>query len=605
MKTIKLKFLVPLLALMLAVGTTSAFADPVKNESVNSEKIQYQDSAISELPAAFKLEQKEAYKVDDAEYIGAVASKSTLSGISGFAFLGVAMLGLFALFKNLSKRISSFLTRENIFGLAILALAVATYFISSDTDATSHYVKADVGIIAAGALPIANQLKALKEEKSTKVKEMNALVSTSEAEKRDFKPEELTKYENLKSEVEGINARIGRLEETHKRQLEDAGKGGFHISPIADTKEVSETEERDLSKYSFIKVLRSQCPNVFDEKLAGLELEMHQEAKNEARTAHGKEITGIGVPVMILRRWNRNPEKRDMTAGTTTEGGFFRQTDVSSDIVMPLRNRLVTAQAGAQFLTGLVGQVDIPTNGGVSAAWASTENATATESTPTIGRRQLLAKRLAGTSDLSVQLLRQVSWDVESMVRNDYMLAMAVALDLAAINGSGSSGQPTGILGTAGIGSVAGGTNGLAPTLAHIAQLEEEVAIDNADLGTLSYITNPKVRRKLKTTTVDTGSGVFVWDQRDLNNPLNGYRALITNNVPSNLTKGTSNGVCSAILFGNFNDLIIGMWGGMDVMSNPYTKAKEGLVEVIGNMYADVAVRRPESFAAMLDALTT
>lgn len=451
----------------------------------------------------------------------------------------------------------------------------------------------------------AEQIKALKEERADKIKSMNGLVDKAEAEKRNLTTEEDTRYKAFKSDVEGYSERLSRLEDKLKAELEEAATKGISISPTGERSEVSAKEERDINAYSLLKVVRSQCPNLgFTEKLEGLELEMHQEAQREARQA-GTEVKGIGVPTLVMKRWGRTPEKRDMTAGTTTDGGFFRQTDVSSDIVMPLRNKLVTAQAGAVMLGGLVGQVDIPTNGGVSTVWAATENATATESTPVIGRRQLLAKRLAGFTDLSVQLIKQTSWDVENMVRNDYLNAIAVALDLAALNGTGASGQPTGILGTAGIGSVAGGTNGLAPTLAHIAQLEEEVAIDNADLGALSYITNPKVRRKLKTTTVDTGSGVFVWDQRDLQNPLNGYNAFITNNMPSNLTKGSSSGICSAILFGNFNDLIIGMWGGMDVMANPYTKAKEGQVEIIANVYADVAVRRAESFAAMLDALTT
>lgn len=450
----------------------------------------------------------------------------------------------------------------------------------------------------------AEQIKALKEERADKIKTMDGLIDKAETEKRNLTSEEDGKYKTIKGEVEGYSERLARLEEKLKRELEEAATSGIRISPVGERNEFSDKEEKNVRNYSLLKVVRSQCPNLgFTDKLEGFELEMHQEAQKESRNA-GTEIKGIGVPSFVMKRWG-NSEKRDMTAGTTTEGGFFRQTDVSSSVIEPLRNRLVTAQAGAVMLGGLVGQVDIPTNGGVTTAWAATENATATESTPTIGRRQLLAKRLAGFSDLSIQLIRQTAWDVENMVRRDYLNAIAVALDLAALNGTGASGQPTGILGTAGIGSVAGGTNGLAPTLAHIAQLEEEVAIDNADLGALSYITNPKVRRKLKTTTVDTGSGVFVWDQRDLVNPLNGYSAQITNNMPSNLVKGASGAVCSAILFGNFNDLIIGMWGGMDVMANPYTKAKEGQVEIIANVYADVAVRRAESFAAMLDALTT
>ncbi|MFZ2905334.1 MAG: phage major capsid protein [Cyclobacteriaceae bacterium] len=588
---LKLKLIAPLLALIFVTG--SAFA----KDHVSVKQDGSKTELVAEVINPVKTESKEAYKLDDAEYKSAVATKTSISGAGFLNIQLVSLIGFFGLCVYLFRKFKSQFTWQNTVALGLLVAAVVTYF------AFPQY--SDFALANILALPLANQLKALKEEKSNKVKELNSLVTISETEKRDFKPEEQTKYDALKKDVEGLNARIARLDEAHKRELEEAAASGTRISPTGERTEVSDKEARDLNNYSLLKVVRSQCNNLgFSEKLDGLELEMHQEAQKESRAA-GTEVKGIGVPTMIMKRWGRTPEKRDMTAGTTTDGGFFRQTDVSNDVVGPLRAKLVTAQAGAVMLGGLVGQVDIPTNGGVSTAWAATENATATESTPTIGRRQLLAKRLAGFTDLSVQLIKQVSWDVENMVRQDYLNAIAVALDLAALNGSGASGQPTGILGTAGIGSVAGGANGLAPTLAHIAQLEEEVAIDNADLGALSYITNPKVRRKLKTTTVDSGSGVFVWDQRDLVNPLNGYKAQITNNIPSNLVKGSSGAVCSAILFGNFNDLIIGMWGGMDVMANPYTKAKEGQVEIIANVYADVAVRRAESFAAMLDALTT
>lgn len=446
----------------------------------------------------------------------------------------------------------------------------------------------------------AEQIKALKEERADKIKLMDGLIDKAETEKRNLSTEEDTKYKGIKSEVEGYSERLNRLEEKLKREMEEAA----NTKPVdfSTQGDQSDKDKKDLRKFSMLKVVRSQAPNHFPEaKLEGLEKEMHEEAVKEAR-ANGGVVKGIGVPSIILRSWGEQ-ERRDMTAGTTTNGGFFIQTDVSSDIIDPLRNRLVLAQAGARFLSQLQGNLDIPKNGGVSVAWA-TENATATESTPTIGRVQLTPKRLAGFSDLSVQLIKQTSWSVENMVRQDYLNAIAVALDLAGLNGTGSGGQPTGILGTAGIGSVAGGTNGLAPDNTHITKLEEEVSIDNADLGSLSYITNPKVRRALKNTAIETGDALRVWDRMDNARPLNGYPAYITNNMPSNLTKGSASGVCSAILFGNFNDLLIGMWGGMDVQSNPYTKLKEGQIEVVAAVYADVAVRRAESFAAMLDALT-
>ena len=133
---------------------------------------------------------------------------------------------------------------------------------------------------------------------------------------------------------------------------------------------------------------------------------------------------------------------------------------------------------------------------------------------------------------------------------------------------------------------------------------EREGAVDNADRGALAYMTNPKVRCKLKTTRkFGTDNEGTVWTD-DPRTPLNGYRAFVTNQVASNLTKGTGTNL-SAIFFGNWNDLIIGQWGTLDILVDPYTGGTTGTVRVIAFQDVDVAVRHAESFAAVLDADTT
>ena len=177
-----------------------------------------------------------------------------------------------------------------------------------------------------------------------------------------------------------------------------------------------------------------------------------------------------------------------------------------------------------------------------------------------------------------------------------------------AINGSGSSNQPTGLLNISGIGSVAGGTNGLAPTYEHMVDLESAVANANADSGSLAYLTNTKVRGKLrKTQEFASTNGKAVWTsmpgQRGVGDVL-GYEAMVTNSVPSTLDKGTSTGVCSAIIFGNWADFVIGMWGGLDILLDPYTGATAGTRRVVAMQDVDFNARHAASFAAMKDALT-
>jgi HK97 family phage major capsid protein len=184
--------------------------------------------------------------------------------------------------------------------------------------------------------------------------------------------------------------------------------------------------------------------------------------------------------------------------------------------------------------------------------------------------------------------------------------AAAIGLDLAALHGTGSSNQPTGIINVSGIGLVSGGTNGLAPTWANMVALETEVAQDNADIGSVGYLTNAKVRGKMKTVEKASGTAQFLWnDGADGFGMVNGYRAGVSNQVASNLTKGTASSICSAAFFGNWADLLIGEWGAIEIIQDPYSKKKQGLVEVTSFVMADIAVRHAQSFAVNKDILTT
>jgi HK97 family phage major capsid protein len=160
---------------------------------------------------------------------------------------------------------------------------------------------------------------------------------------------------------------------------------------------------------------------------------------------------------------------------------------------------------------------------------------------------------------------------------------------------------PTGLLTAAGVGSVVGGTNGALVTYQHIIDLETAVANANGIQGNLAYLTNAKVRGKLKSTFTNSTYGeIPLWnDER-----LNGYAAVASNQVSSALTKGTASGVCSAVIFGNWSDLIIGQWGGIEIAVDPATYFSSGDIQIRVLADVDVAVRHSASFAIMKDALT-
>jgi len=233
-----------------------------------------------------------------------------------------------------------------------------------------------------------------------------------------------------------------------------------------------------------------------------------------------------------------------------------------------------------------------------TAAWVA-EGAAITPADQTFSEITMSSKTCASMTEFSRRLLLQSSVDVESLISQDLAKVVGLAVDLAAINGSGASNQPTGILKTTGIGDVAGGTNGLQPTFANIVDLESDVAAANADVDGMAYLTSPEIRGTLKQTEKATNTAQFVWDK----DGTNGYRAFVSNQVPKTLTKGTSsNG--HAIIFGNFHDLIIGQWGGgIDLLVDPYTKAETAQIRVRVLADIDIAIRHAESFSAMRDAL--
>lgn len=293
-------------------------------------------------------------------------------------------------------------------------------------------------------------------------------------------------------------------------------------------------------------------------------------------------------------------QKRDLVVGTPGAGGYSVATELRGFIDI-LRNAMVIDRAGATFMSGLVGNIAIPKQSVAGTAYWVAENSAPTESQQTLAQVTMSPKTVGAFTDISRQLILQSSIDVQNWVTRDLATIVGLAIQQAAINGPGSGNAPTGIL-TAVTASQIGDTNGKAPTWANIVGLESDISSNNADVGTLAYLTNAKVRGKLKVTEkFATTNGSPVWGDGAL--PLNGYAGHVTNAVPSNLTKGNQS-LSSAIIFGDFASLLIGLWGATDILVDPYTGGAAGTVRVRVLQSCDVALRHVESFATMVDALT-
>ena len=293
------------------------------------------------------------------------------------------------------------------------------------------------------------------------------------------------------------------------------------------------------------------------------------------------------------------------TTGTTTttgdQGGLAIALGVP-EIGYALLDPLRLPALGARVLTNLSGNTNLPADvPGLSAAWLS-ENAVASDTTTLFQTLALLPQRVVASLPVSQQLLIQTP-ENETYLRQTVLGALAVEIQRVAIVGAGhGSNQPLGILSTTGVGAVAGGTNGAAPTYNNVCDLEYSVS--KADLGNLGWMLSPAVRRKLRETPIFTSGSVPIWPQSDAYSLL-GHPAGVTTGSPDNLTKGTSAGNCSSIVIGEWSEFFLGLWGaGVEVDAfRSVAQAKIGEVTLVASVYVDSGIRIPSAFSVMSDAL--
>ena len=420
--------------------------------------------------------------------------------------------------------------------------------------------------------------------------------------------------EAAKAERERI-ASINALGEKFKqpelaRQLIDSGKTIDEarlavlekldlVKPIKEGHSHLDLTDKEKRSYSLIRAINAQISGNW--KDAGFERELSDAIGKQL----GKDTAGFFMPL------NVTADRAAYNVATGSQGGNLVATDYKSDMFIDmLRNNMLMMSLGAKVLSGLVGNIAIPKQLTSASAYWVAEGVDITESEGTFGQVSMTPKTVGARSQMTRQMLLQSSPDIEMLVRSDLAQVIALALDAAAINGSGSSGQPRGILNQSGIGSVVMGTNGAA--LADIdpfIDLETAVADANADFGQLAYVTNAKVVGKLKKLKSSTGE--YLWNgyeagvKANVPGEINGYRVGRTTQVPKTLVKGASGAVCSAAIFGNFSDLIIGQWGpGIEILANPFGAGfNSGSLDIRALSSVDVAVRNAVSFAAITDIL--
>jgi HK97 family phage major capsid protein len=351
---------------------------------------------------------------------------------------------------------------------------------------------------------------------------------------------------------------------------------------------------KEVKRYSLMRVVHALANPTDRRAQAAAEFEFEvSEAALKVANRGLREGAQISIPPEVFGQ-------RDVIVGTGSLGGNLVQTDVLSDsFIEILRNKAMVIAAGATVLNGLQGNVAIPRRTGASVAYWITEGNSPTESTAvTFDQVTLSPKTVGAFVDYSRKTLLQPALSVENLMRSDLFAVLGLGVDAACIAGAGTAATPLGIVTSTAIGTSSMGAQAAAPTWAGIVACETAIAAGNADMGKMAYMLSPQVRGTLKTTVKGTaGSLGFIMEN---DGSVNGYPAYVTNQVPVNLTYGTTTGSAKCAIFGNWSDLLIGLWSGVDILVDPFTGSSSGTVRIVALQDVDIAFRQTASFNKLL-----
>lgn len=343
--------------------------------------------------------------------------------------------------------------------------------------------------------------------------------------------------------------------------------------------------DKDVRSYSLIRVIRALIDPT--DKRAQKAAAFEFDASEAAREKQEKKTERFVIPTDVLRR-SVYGDTDTRAFNTSTAGGAAGNTGgysvsttlMTSSFIDLLRNRTTIMRMG-RVLGGLAGNIDIPKHvAGATGYWIG-EDDDASETGSELGQVSMTAKTVAAYAEVTRRLLMQSSLDVEALLRLDLATAMALTIDKSGYYGKGTEYQPLGIANHQGINGVPFATSGK-PTFAELVEMETQIATDNADVDSMVYVANAGFRGYAKTTLKFAGVPGTIWEP---GNQVNGYGALVTNQVEA-----------GDVFHGNFGDLIIGMWGGLELNVDPYSNSKKGRLRVITFQDVDFAVRRVESF---------
>lgn len=383
----------------------------------------------------------------------------------------------------------------------------------------------------------------LNDEKAQLKQKAFEMIEVCKQEIRNFNESELVEFNNIKDKINNINTELRNIESEY--------------SSVSNNTNIKNTKTMEKN-FSLIKAIRSVANN---KALDTLESAVVEAGANEMRKAGLNYVGQIQLP---------STETRAITV--TDEGEDVVATDLM-DIVKPLHAKNVLVQAGAKFVTGLVGDLQYPVMSAVNTTWEG-EVADAKDGSPTFSNVKMSPKRLTCVVPISKQFIVQDSVGAENAIREEIINAINAKLEATILGSeSGTTTQPEGLFYSAeALTSVS--------DFAGLTELEGEVEEANV-YGDMKYIVSPKAKSALRNMAKSTKSTQLVYE----NGEIDGTPALCTSNVKD-----------KNIIYGDFSNYIIGQWGNIDLTVDNVTLAAQGQIRLVVNCYFDAKALRPEAF---------
>jgi HK97 family phage major capsid protein len=411
----------------------------------------------------------------------------------------------------------------------------------------------------------------IKDKRAQLYNSANDIITRAKTEVRDLTDEETQTLEDYKEQIKGLDEELKKLQDrlaNLRFDIDEDEENEENETPSNDEDtENNEEENKERSmkkeKFSLVRAIRSIANN---QQLDSLTQAVIAKGSEEARKA------GIATQGQIVL-----PESRAAVT-VATEGVDVVATDLF-DILMPLRAKNVLIQAGAKFMGGLVGDVQIPVMSANNVTWKG-EVAAATDGAGTFTNVKLQPKRLTAYVDISKQMLAQNSEDVENVIRQDIINAINTKLEETILgNGDGKEGG-TSIV--APIGMRNGVTAATVADFADLCDLESDVEDANV-LGECVYVMSNKAKAALRGMIKGTNGTGMVYE----NGSVDGTKAFNTSHLGSTNT----------VIYGDFSNLAIGSWGGIDITIDNFTQATAGKVRIVVNAFFDAKKLRADAFA--------